>query len=106
MMIILSLLLLGVTTSTTTLYWSKEAGEAPTFHKEKDGSLTAIYKIMEGKYSDIEPYRRRLEQLTSTQLRTKLLDKHNELRAKTENGLSQFICCILCGTGSPGIING
>eukprot|EP00486_Rosalina_sp_Unknown_P006302 CAMPEP_0201569412 /NCGR_PEP_ID=MMETSP0190_2-20130828/11068_1 /ASSEMBLY_ACC=CAM_ASM_000263 /TAXON_ID=37353 /ORGANISM="Rosalina sp." /LENGTH=686 /DNA_ID=CAMNT_0047991689 /DNA_START=126 /DNA_END=2186 /DNA_ORIENTATION=+ len=82
--------------------WAKDAGRAPTFNEEDDGSVTAIFPIMEGTYNDIEPVRRRLQQMSSAEFAIAVLDEHNRLRSTTAVGEAPCKCGSTCGTGHKG----
>lgn len=101
MLSIVSSLLIAANAATT-MRWAKDAGLAPSYQTESDGSVTAVYPIVEGSYEEIEQQRRRLQELTQDELRTKMLDKHNELRSLTALGLAPCTCGSLCGSGHQG----
>lgn len=100
-MSLLLLLFLSVNDGST-IRWAKDAGLAPSFHSESDGSMTAVYPIMEGTFDAMEHQRRRMQELTVDEIREKMLDKHNELRSLTALGLAPCSCGSLCGSGHEG----
>ena len=82
--------------------WAKDAGFAPVFAEEDDGSVTAEWPIYEGKMEDLEKIRRGLQdQYTDTEWAQLMLNYHNELRSTTALGLAPCKCGSYCGK-SPG----